>query len=157
MHFYHRTTPAFWQAVQALSPTAKRGYAPTSALTRPVFARREREVRTNRCCTPFFPPFFGKKGGAVRVGHVPPPPSGGVPSSCRRSGKIASGNFILGNYEFLPAFDAKSGVKVPIGASAAGVPGLDFAPGQMNCPCAKVLCLRPKTLVRRTRGGAFGP
>ena len=71
--------------------------------------------------------------------------------------KLPSAILFWGITSFLPAFGAKSGVKVPIGASAAGVPGLDFAPGQMNCPCAKVLCLRPKTLVRRTRGGAFGP
>ena len=70
--------------------------------------------------TPSFLPFFGKKGRPARRGHVPPPPSGGVPSSspvaskpssCRRSGKIAFGNFILGITSFLPAFDAKSGIK----------------------------------------------
>ena len=59
--------------------------------------------------TPSFLPFFGKKGRPARRGQRPPPPSGGVSPSCRRSGKIAFGNFIWGITSFLPAFDAKSG------------------------------------------------
>ncbi len=39
-HSYHRTRPAFLHATQGISPTAKRGYAPNNALTRPNFARR---------------------------------------------------------------------------------------------------------------------
>ena len=71
-----------------------------------------KDAQPNRCCaTLLFPLSSGRKGAPARRGQRPSPPSGGVSPSCRRSGKIASSNFILGITSFLPAFDAKSGVK----------------------------------------------
>ena len=91
---------------------------PQSATTRrlalrpvPILHAGKRHTVKPPLRTPSFLPFFGKKGRPARRGQRPPPPSGGVSPSCRRSGKIAFGNFILGITSFLPAFDAKSGIK----------------------------------------------
>ena len=91
---------------------------PQSATTRrlalrpvPILHAGKRHTVKPPLRTPSFLPFFGKKGRPARRGQRPPPPSGGVSPSCRRSGKIAFGNFIWGITSFLPAFDAKSGRK----------------------------------------------
>ena len=149
---------------------------PQSATTRrlalrpvPILHAGKRHTVKPPLRTPSFLPFFGKKGRPARRGQRPPA------ALRRRSFVLARGEQTLVPPQRKRLRPLKPLLQLPLGQlrrhrppvgavfppptrfRASGVPGFDFAPGQVNCPCAKVLCLRPKTLVRRTRGGAFGP